>query len=124
VEQLFRVTANDFWHYHYRFEQESAFCKKTLGNSMVRNLVINTVVPCLFAYGLYVQDNRYVEKALRWLRETEKEINSATRIFQLQGIITENARDTQALLELKKYYCDDKKCLECEIGGKLLTRHT
>jgi hypothetical protein len=124
VEQLFRVTANDFWHYHYRLEQEAAFCKKTLGDSMIRNLMINTVVPTLFAYGLYVQDNRYVEKALRWLRETEKEENSTTRIFQQQGIVTENARDTQALLELKSLYCDQKRCLECEIGSKLLSGNT
>jgi hypothetical protein len=62
-----------------------------------------------------------VEKSLRWLRETEKEENSTTRIFQQQGILTENARDTQALLELKSRYCDQKRCLECEIGSKLLS---
>ena len=124
VEQLLSVTANDFWHYHYRLETASAFCKKTLGNTMIQNLVINTVVPCLFSYGLYIRDDRYVQKALRWLQETQPEINSTTRIFQQQGVITENARDTQALLELKKYYCDEKKCLDCEIGQKLLTRNT
>jgi hypothetical protein len=121
VEQLFRVTANDFWHYHYRLETASAYSKKTLGNAMIQNLIINTVVPCLFAYGLFMEDDRYIQKALRWLRETGQENNSTTRIFQQEGIITENARDTQALLELKKYYCDEKRCLECEMGRKLLS---
>ena len=120
VEELFRVTANDFWHYHYRLSRESPFCKKTLGNTMIQNLLINTVVPALFTYGQYNRDERYCNKAIRWLRETPPELNNTTRIFQQQGILAENALDTQALLELKKYYCDEKKCLECEIGQKLL----
>jgi len=33
----------------------------------------------------------------------------------------ENAFDSQALLQLKKQYCDEKKCLRCRIGHKVLT---
>jgi hypothetical protein len=25
------VTANDYWHYHYRFDEQSSFKKKNLG---------------------------------------------------------------------------------------------
>ncbi len=121
VEQLFRVTANDFWHYHYRLENASAFCEKTLGNNMIQNLLINTVVPSLFTYGIYNKDDHYVRKALRWLEETAPENNNITRIFQKEGINIGNASDTQALLELKKNYCDKRRCLECEIGLRLLS---
>ena len=121
VEQLFRVTANDFWHYHYRLENASGFSEKTLGNSMIQNLMINTVVPCLFTYGIFNKDDRYVKKAYRWLEETAHENNNIIRIFQREGIKIENASDTQALLELKKNYCDKRRCLECEIGLRLLS---
>lgn len=121
VEQLFSVTANDFWHYHYRLENAASFNEKTLGNKMIQNLVINTVVPTLFTYGVYNKDDRYVKKALRWLKETAPENNNIIRIFQMEGMAIENAGDSQALLELKKNYCDKKRCLECEIGLKLLS---
>jgi hypothetical protein len=121
VKQLFRVTANDFWHYHYRLENATAFKEKTLGNKMIQNLLINTIIPVLFTYGIYNKDDRYKEKALRWLSETEPENNNITRIFQMEGMKNENAADSQALLELKKNYCDKKRCLECEIGQKLLS---
>jgi len=121
VEQLFRVTANDFWHYHYRLGNTSAYFEKTLGNKMIQNLLINTVIPSLFTYGQYMKDDRYVEKAMRWLDETEPENNNIIRIFQQEGITIKNAGDSQALLELKKNYCDKRRCLECEIGMKLLS---
>jgi hypothetical protein len=75
----------------------------------------------LFTYGQYMKDDRYVEKAMRWLEETEPEKNNIIRIFQQEGITVKNATDTQALLELKKNYCDKRRCLECEIGMKLLS---
>jgi hypothetical protein len=121
VEQLFSVTANDFWHYHYRLENAAAFNEKTLGKKMIQNLVINTVVPAMFSYGVYNKDDSYVKKALRWLKETEPENNHIIRIFKMEGMAIENAGDSQALLELKKNYCDKRRCLECEIGLKLLS---
>jgi hypothetical protein len=121
VEHLLSVTANDFWHYHYRLANASAFCEKTLGKKMIQNLIINTVVPALFAYGMFNKDDRYVKKALSWLTETDPEKNSIINIFQIEGIRIENAADTQALLELKKNYCDKRRCLECELGIQLLS---
>jgi hypothetical protein len=36
------------------------------------------------------------------------------------GVSNRHAADSQALLQLKKHYCDPKKCLECAIGKLLL----
>ena len=36
------------------------------------------------------------------------------------GILAENAFQSQSLLQLKKEYCDAKKCLQCAIGTFLL----
>ena len=51
VKKWFDVTANDYWHYHYLFDENSSFKKKRLGATMIDNLVINTITPILFAYG-------------------------------------------------------------------------
>ena len=120
VKEWFDVTANDYWHYHYRFDDESAFKKKHLGASMIDNIIINTVVPVLFAYGNYQNENKYKEKALRWLEETAAEKNAITKGFQQLKIENKNAFDSQALIELKNEYCNRKRCLECGVGNAVL----
>jgi hypothetical protein len=120
LAQRFDVTANDYWHYHYRFGELSPFKVKKLGTAMTGTVIINTVVPLLFAYGHYHAENKYNEKALQWLEETAAEKNSITKGFGSLGIENNHAFDSQALTELKNEYCNKKRCLECGIGNAIL----
>ncbi len=120
VKAWLDVTANDYWHYHYRFDEPSPFKKKNLGDAMVDNIIINTVVPVLFAYGNYQDEQKYREKALDWLEKTTGENNSITKGFQQIGVENRNAFDSQALIELETRYCNNKKCLSCGIGNAIL----
>jgi hypothetical protein len=120
VRKWFDVTANDYWHYHYRFDETSSFKKKNLGAAMIDNIIINTVCPVLFAYGNYHDEHKYKEKALKWLEETSAEKNSITKGFQKLNIENKNAFDSQALIELKNEYCSKKRCLDCSVGNYLL----
>jgi Protein of unknown function (DUF2851) len=120
VKTWFAVTANDYWHYHYHFDEKAAFKKKKLGMDMVNNIIINTVAPVLFAYGNYNDEHRYKEKALQWLEETEAENNNITNGFKLLGIESRNAFDSQGLIELKNEYCSKKRCLDCGAGNSIL----
>jgi hypothetical protein len=120
VRELFFLTANDYWHYHYRFEEKSAFKKKTLGQGMINNIIINTIVPLLFAYGSYHGENKYHDKSLAWLEMTRAESNSVIEGFTNLGLKCRNAFDTQALLELITNYCEKRKCLTCAVGHFLL----
>jgi len=120
VKKWFDVTANDYWHYHYRFDETSSFKKKNLGAAMIDNIIINTIAPMLFAYGSYHNEEKYKQKALQWLEETSAENNSITRGFQKLKIENKNAFDSQALIELKNEYCDKKRCLDCSVGNAIL----
>jgi hypothetical protein len=120
IKRWFDITANDYWHYHYRFDDSSPFRKKKLGASMTDNVMINTIVPMLFAYGNYHNEERCKHKALRWLEEISAENNTISKGFQKLGIENKNAFDSQALLELKNEYCDRKKCLDCSVGNAIL----
>jgi len=120
ITKWFDITANDYWHYHYRFEETSPFKKKKPGMAMISNIVINTVAPVLFAYGQFHNEQKYKDKALRWLEETAAETNSITKGFQNLGIENKNARDSQALIELKNEYCGKKRCLDCAVGNAIL----
>jgi hypothetical protein len=120
VKKLLTVTANDYWHYHYCFDEPSSFRKKKLGASMTDNIIINTIGPMLFAYGHYHNEEKYKQKALQWLEETSAENNSITKGFRQLNIDNKNAFDSQALIELKNEYCDKKRCLDCSVGNSIL----
>ncbi len=119
VEALLSVEANDYWHYHYRFNQLAAFKPKTLGSQMINNIVINTIVPILFAYGSYNKKESYQEKAVRWLSESKPEVNSLIEGWQTFGLKSKSAFDSQALIELTNNFCHQKRCLECAVGNKI-----
>ena len=63
-----------------------------------------------------------MDRAYILLEEMAPEQNNIIEKWKLLGINVENAYDTQALLELKKQYCDEKKCLQCGIGHRLLSK--
>ncbi|MDR1878338.1 MAG: DUF2851 family protein, partial [Bacteroidales bacterium] len=51
LSALFSVTASEYWDSHYRFGVPSSRpIRKTLGKSAVDSLIINTVLPFLYAY--------------------------------------------------------------------------
>ena len=54
------------------------------------------------------------------LDEISEENNSITNGFKILGIENKNAFDSQALIQLKNDYCNQKRCLECAVGNKLL----
>jgi len=120
VRKWFEVTANDYWHYHYRFDEVSSFRKKKLGTTTIDNIIINTIVPLLFAYGSYHRDERQKQKAMKWLEEISPESNAITKGFQVLDIESKHAFDSQALIELRNEYCSKKKCLDCAVGNAIL----
>lgn len=120
VTALLNVTANDYWHYHYMFDELSSYKEKNMGIQMINNVLINTIVPVLFAYGQYHDEPSYKDKALQWLEEIAAEKNTITQGYMQLGISHKNAFDSQALIQLKNDYCNKKRCLECAIGNKLL----
>ncbi|MDB5209385.1 MAG: hypothetical protein JWQ30_212, partial [Sediminibacterium sp.] len=119
----FMVTANDYWHYHYRFDEPAIFQPKHLGKQMAENILINTVIPVLFAYGLYSKDEAYKEKAIQWLYELPPEQNQVTRQWQRLNISHRSALDSHALIELTNQYCVNKRCLDCAVGNRILKNY-
>ena len=122
LKALLNVTANDYWHYHYRLDEPSPYKPKKLGAQMTNNIIINTIVPMVFAFGDLNKKQAYNDKAFHWLEEISAENNSIVERFTKAGITSENALDTQAIHELKGSYCDKRRCLDCAVGNYLLNR--
>lgn len=119
--QLMKCESSEYWKTHYLFGETSNSKSKKLGKSSIYSLIINTVVPLVFCYASRKGNDELKEKALMLLEKIPAERNSIITAWQNIGMEISSAYDSQAFLQLKKMYCDDKKCLRCRIGHKVLT---
>ncbi|WP_346238950.1 DUF2851 family protein [Niabella insulamsoli] len=120
VRSWFAAAPNDFWKYHYSLKDEAHFKEKSIGASMIDNIIVNTVIPFLYVYGSRNAKSDLIKKAAEWLESCRAEKNAITKGFENRGIPHKTAYDSQALIELKTQYCDLKKCLSCPIGSALI----
>lgn len=123
VRQILVARASTYWEEHFVFGKLSPKKEKTIGAGAQNLLIINTVIPFLYAYGLHRADERLCERAGRFLDELKAENNYVTRLWGGAGLAVHTAADSQALLQLQKEYCDKKKCLYCRFGYEYLRRN-
>lgn len=120
IEKVFDVKASAYWRTHYQFDKESSKASdKSLGESAIQNIVINTVVPFLFVYANYKGKEELKDDALKLLQEISVEKNHIITGFGKIGYKAANAAQSQALIELKNEFCTHKKCLNCGISNQI-----
>lgn len=110
-----------YWQTHYVFGSPTPPSDKALRDSSLDSVVINAVVPLLFAYGRHSRHSDYEDCALRLLSEIKPERNHITEGWIRAGLHPDNAADSQALIRLQRDYCDRKDCLRCRFGREYLT---
>ena len=118
----FQAEPSEYWQTHYVFGKESKKSVKLLGDASINTLLINTISPILFAYGKKTASSTYCERAIHILESIKPESNSIVNEFRHSGINPKHAFDTQAIIQLRKEYCDKRKCLYCRIGHALLSQ--
>ncbi len=114
------VHTNEYWQDHFRFGLQTGPHGCGFSDSFIAHLILNCFVPILFAYGRYTDNQIYTSKALQWLNHLPKESNAITKRFEILGWKHQNAGESQAILHMKKSYCDKRKCLSCSIGLRIL----
>ncbi|MCU0432597.1 MAG: DUF2851 family protein [Bacteroidia bacterium] len=117
---LLDVTPSAYWRNHFMPGVKAAVSDKKLGAQMQQLVLINVVIPFMFARGVMHDDDLLREKALNWLDELAPEQNTLIRNYQQHGLKATNASESQALIHLHKNYCMHKNCLNCTIGRYLL----
>ncbi|MGL4520122.1 MAG: DUF2851 family protein [Phocaeicola sp.] len=122
VHHLLKSNTSEYWKRHYTFGGESPFREKRVSQSTLNLLLINSVIPFLYSYGLHRGNELLCQRATSFLEELKAEQNYITRMWQGCGITAAHAGDSQALIQLKKEYCDKKRCLYCRIGYHYLKR--
>lgn len=121
VTNLLQTQASGYWLTHYRFDKPANSKPRKMGKPSIYLILINTIIPFVFVYGKRTNQPSLCEKAMDWLTSLPAEKNYITRNFNLLGIKPENALQSQALIQLKTFYCKNKQCLHCAIGHHLLS---
>lgn len=122
IYELFDVELPQFWNTHYTFAKAHSFRKKKFTGKFLDLLLINTVVPVKFSF-LKSKGKEDFEEVLAIMEKVTSEENQVIKKFTaLHPGIAQNAKRSQALLQLKKEYCEKNACLQCAIGIKLLQK--
>ncbi len=120
LREMLDVTASDYWTTHYRFDAPAEARTKRLGRAGADHIIINAIVPTLFALGRIRADQAMTDRAMCLLEQLPPESNSILKEWGRHGLSADTAARGQALLELKSRYCMARRCLYCAIGNQLL----
>lgn len=117
---LFDWELEGYWADHLDFGHPAGKLSSGLSPKAASLLDINLRAPLLYAYGAWRGDAELAERGLDVWRDTEAENNAIIRRWENAGVKCLSASDSQALLQLRKEYCDRNRCLECRFGHNLL----
>ena len=124
VQNLLKVSVTPYWQTHYHFGAVSGTSTKQLSTERLNMIVINAVIPMLFAYGREMSKEAYCDQAFDFIEQCKAEKNAITKHWEQYGIKNETAGDSQALIQLQREYCDKRKCLRCRFGYEYLRGRT
>jgi len=119
--QLFCIETNDFWKHHYNFDKAASNSVTALGVSRIREIVINAILPIALLYARIFKDKAVREGALDVYQSLPaSENNSITRLMETQllkgRLSLKNVSRQQAVIQLYKFYCSERRCADCELG--------
>ena len=121
LKLLLDFSLSDYWQKHYTFNTISKQSSKKISSGFINHLFINAIVPFVFFYQK-MKNNNETTIALDYLDSIPIEKNSIIERWKSIIVISNNACSSQALLHLYKNYCKQKKCLQCNLGKKLLLK--
>lgn len=120
IHQLLDVSASGYWNTHYQFDIPASPKTKRLGRVGADHVIINAIVPVLFALGRTRGEQALAERAMGLLEQLPPEANTILDGWAQLGLVADTAARGQSLLELKSAYCSARRCLSCGIGNQLL----
>lgn len=122
VYEVLSANTNPYWDTHYTFGTESKHQPKPITATLKDRLIINAIVPVLFAHGNATGDQVLKDKVTDWLYDMKVESNAIVKKWKEIGVELESAAHSQSYLQLKTKYCDLKRCLDCPVGNSVVMR--
>lgn len=116
LRHLFDLSPSGYWSDRFTFGGTQMSSPVKTSVSSLNLLIINTAVPFLYCYGRLRGEEYLTQRAIRLLEELPPERNTPVMSWSDAGLRAGSAFESQALLHLKKVYCDRDRCLECRFG--------
>ncbi len=122
LRPLFKWSVDPYWSRRMTFgsDAQTEANPPSLSEGSINILLINVAAPLLYTYALLHSDHNLKEAALGILTGLPPEKNAIIRSWQQLGINAKDAGDSQALIHLKKEYCEKHECLRCRFGQQVL----
>ena len=121
LKRLLQTPLTGYWSNRSHFGGTTTTGKpETISTKHLHLLIINTIVPILYSYGKHRKDTALCSKAEDHLHLLPPEDNGIIRGWEKMGIHAKCAADSQALIQLKKEYCNKKRCLDCQFAYRHL----
>lgn len=119
---IFNVGLTGFWAKHFSFGRtaDAGHGSARLSHSSIDILTINVVAPMIMAYGMAMGEIDVSERVVSLLEAMKPESNSLVGMFARAGVKARDAMASQALVQLRRNYCEARKCLYCRIGHRML----
>ena len=127
IKDLYKILdfgVGEYWMLHYSFNKQHNNRNQRKVTQKTKDLIlINTVIPFMYAYGKHTCNEVIVDQALTLFSEIKAENNYISRLWQSVGIEVNSAADSQALIQLQKEYCEKRKCIYCRFGYQYLVKY-
>jgi hypothetical protein len=121
MQIFFSKPASTYWDNKFTLEKEAKnTLSKKFGTEQIKRIYINAIVPFLIAMYIEKGKNDKILDVLEKLNGIPPENNKLTKIFPAKFVTNNNLWDSQSLIQLNNVYCSQKKCLNCNIGIKIL----
>ncbi|MCS3868059.1 hypothetical protein J3D55_000975 [Chryseobacterium ginsenosidimutans] len=123
-EELFEifknVKASEYWDHHFNFGKISKIDQpKILSKDFIELIILNTILPLKYTYHKY-HNEEIADEILNFYRNIPAEKNSVIDDWKKLGLKFKTALESQSLIYHFKNSCEEKNCLNCGIGFKLL----
>ena len=101
--ELSAVEVSSYWKRHYLFGKASAVVGKNLGKQMANSILLNVIIPFLYAKGVHTQNPVFKMQAQKILCEMLPENNAVVRYWKNKGVSIQNGFQSQAILEFDRF---------------------
>ncbi|MDE6391222.1 MAG: DUF2851 family protein [Duncaniella sp.] len=111
-----------YWADRFGFGAPGNATYETISRQSASILAINVAVPLAVAYGTARGDEDMIARGVEWLHSLPAEKNRLTTIFGQGGLYPRDAFDAQAMIQIRRAYCERRACILCRIGHRLLSQ--
>lgn len=125
LAEFFQNELDGYWSCHYLFgedvsRQSGSGTPVAMSKSSLHLMVLNAALPLLYAKAALTGDYERGERVFELLRTLPAERNSIVNRWRTYGLEAADALESQALIQLSREYCNNRKCFYCRFGHRLL----